>query len=367
MSNPGPDSGQSDVPTEHSAQDGQETKHSATTTAVVNVVRGGLMGAAEVVPGVSGGTIALIVGVYRTLIAQIAHLVGAVRILLTGSSGIRPIAVAETDAVGETGGLGKGAGRSDTDEQSTGGRVGAAWRQVRTARWDILIPIGIGMAVSLVLGAKLIEPLLEEYPVQTRAVFFGLVLGGVLVPARMIARTKPGPWRVRDVALAAVAAVATFFLTGLPPGNVTDPAPWQVLIAAALAICALVLPGVSGSFILLSLGMYEATIAAVNERNLPYLVTFAIGAAVGLALFVSLLQWLFRHKLRPTLVVITGLMIGSLRALWPWQDADRTLLAPSGDVGVVLLLGLAGIAFVLVLMLIEFKMGLQSDPEAERG
>lgn len=319
------------------------------------------MGAAEVVPGVSGGTVALIVGVYRTLIAQIAHLVGAARILLTG-----PDSVGGPPGTTEDPGARTAPAETAADRESPG-RWGAAWRQIRTARWDILIPVGIGMAITLVLGAKIIEPLLEEHPVQTRAVFFGLVLGGVLVPARMVARSKPGAWRWPDVLLAAVAAVATFFLTGLPPGEISNPALWQVLLAAALAICALVLPGVSGSFILLSIGMYEATIAAVNNRDLAYLAAFAIGAAVGLALFVSLLQWLFQHKLRPTLVVITGLMIGSLRALWPWQDDDRALLAPTGDVGLVLILGLAGLAFVLILMVIEFRLGLESDPQAERS
>ena len=300
---------------------------------VTNVVRGALMGIAEVIPGVSGGTVALIVGVYQTLINAIADAVSSMRQL-----------------------VGLGAGKASAR---------AASATFRGLPWRILIPLAIGMAIALVLGAKFIEPLLEEHPVQTRALFFGLVLAGAYVPANMVIRTAPGAWRGTDLVAAAAAAVFLFVLTGLPPAKITDPTPIVIVLAAAVAICALVLPGVSGSFLLLSIGLYEATISAVNDRNVGYLALFGFGAVLGLASFVTLLKWLLAHRERITLVIITGLMVGSLRALWPWQSADRDLLAPSTGIGMVLLLFATGMLVVAGLLLAERRLGIseeQTDP-----
>jgi len=138
-------------------------------------------------------------------------------------------------------------------------------------------------------------------------------------------------WRIADVGVAGLAAVVSFVLVGLPQATVVHPGPWIIAPAAAVAVCALVLPGVSGSFLLLAMGMYEPTLRAVNERDVAYLGVFILGAIVGLASFVLLLQWLLTHRRRITLVVMTGLMAGSLRALWPWQSAERDLLPPQGD------------------------------------
>ncbi len=284
------------------------------------------MGAAEVVPGVSGGTIALIVGIYRTLIEQAAHLVGSLRMLVS------------------------------SEARQGRGALQAFWEEIRAARWSVLIPVGMGMLTAVVVGAAVLEPLIEEYPVQTRAVFSGLVAAGIIVPASMVARTKAGAWRVKDLAVAGLAAAFAFLITGIPPGNIDDPSPLVIMASAAIAVCALVLPGLSGSFLLLTIGLYETTLNAVNDRDWAYLATFAVGAAIGLATFVSVLEWLFEHKARPTLVVLTGLMAGSLRALWPWQTEDRELLAPSGDVGQVLLLFAAGAASVLVLLWLERRL-----------
>ena len=135
----------------------------------------------------------------------------------------------------------------------------------------------------------------------------------------------------------------------------------MIVLAAAVAICALVLPGVSGSFLLLSVGMYETTINAVNNRNFGYIALFGLGAALGLASFVTLLRWLLANRARSTLVIITGLMVGSLRALWPWQSADRDLLAPAADISMVLLLFAAGILAVAGLVSIEFRLGVSEE------
>ena len=297
---------------------------------IVNLVRGGLIGIAEVIPGVSGGTLALIVGIYGRLVAAGATLVLAARRLLRLTS------------------------------QEPG--VRSAGRTLRDVPWGLLIPVGIGMAAALLAGARVIEPLLEAYPVQMRAVFFGLVAAGIAVPMGMLARI--GPWRPIDVIVAVLAAAAAFVLTGLPPAQVLSPSMPIVFLAAAIAVCALALPGVSGSFLLLSVGLYAPTIAAVNDRDIPYLLVFAAGAIVGLAVFVSILRWLLTHRLRVTLVVITGLMFGSLRALWPWQDAERTLLAPGESVLAVVLLVLASAAVVTGLIALERRFG-ASEADAD--
>jgi putative membrane protein len=294
---------------------------------LVNLIRGALIGVAEVIPGVSGGTVALIVGLYRKLIDAIADVVLAGRRLITGP-------------------------RSD---------VGPL---IRGLPWAMLIPVAIGMVAAVILGARIIEPLLETHPEQMRALFFGLVAAGIVVPLGILLRTPPGGFSWRDAVLIVVAAAA--LLTGLPPGDVTDPPLIVVFLAAAVAICALVLPGVSGSFFLLSVGLYATTIAAVNERNFAYLAVFALGAIFGLAAFVSFLRWLLDHHTRITMAVIVGLMLGSLRALWPWQDEDRGLLAPSSDVLSVVLLAVAGAVIVAVLLWVERRLHLtEAVAEAE--
>lgn len=296
---------------------------------VTNLVRGALIGVAEVIPGVSGGTVALIVGIYESLIDAIARGVLAVRQLF---------------------GLGTGKPSS---------RAFAA--TLRGLPWPLLIPVAAGMAIAFVAGARFIEPLLEEHPVRMRALFFGLVLAGVFVPAHMVTRLAPGGWRPRDLAVGGAAAGFLFWLTGLPPGNISDPGPLVIVASAAVAICALVLPGVSGSFLLLSIGMYETTIHAVNARQFGYIALFGLGAVIGLASFVTLLRWLLENRARITLVVISGLMAGSLRALWPWQSEGRELLAPSTDTGMVLLLFAAGILIVVGLLLVERRLGISEE------
>jgi len=298
-------------------------------TTVTNLVRGAFIGVAEVIPGVSGGTVALIVGVYETLINAIAKAVLAVRQL-----------------------VGLGTGRPSARSSSA---------TFRALPWPVLVPVAIGMVLAFVLGARFIEPLLEEHPVRMRALFFGLVLAGVFVPAHMVTRLPPGGWRPRDLAAGAVAAVVLFWLTGLPPGNISEPGPLVIVGAAAVAICALVLPGVSGSFLLLSIGMYESTIHAVNARQFGYIALFGLGAVIGLASFVSVLRWLLENRARITLVVISGLMVGSLRALWPWQSDNRDLLAPSTDVAMVLLLFAAGVLIVVGLLAIERRLGISEE------
>lgn len=280
-------------------------------SAALNVLRGGLIGLAEVVPGVSGGTVALVVGVYQTVISSAAYfsrgLFAAVR-----------------------------------------GDLAALRRDWARVRWAVLLPLGLGMLVGIVAGAAVLEPLIEAEPTVVRAVFAGLILASLWVPFRMA-----GSWSPGMLALAVAAAVGMFFLAGVPSLQTPDPSLWLVAPAAALAVCALVLPGVSGSFLLVILGLYEPTLAAVNDRDVAYLGVFVLGAIVGLALFVRVVQYLLTTFRALTLSLMTGLMAGSLRALWPWQGEERDLIAPGEDAGSVVLATVIAMAFVITLLVAE--------------
>ncbi|WP_267244174.1 DUF368 domain-containing protein [Streptomyces sp. PR69] len=295
-----------------------------------NAFRGTLIGAAEVVPGISGGTVALITGVYEKLIGGAGFI----------TSGLR---MAAAD-------LPRGRGMS------------RAAAEMKKAEWGTLLPLLIGMAAALVLGAKLLAPVIEEHPQFAYALFFGLVLASLWVPYSGSGRR----WTAGNYLLGLLVAAGAFVLTGLPPAQMpTHPA--IVGLAGAVAICALVLPGVSGSFILLTLGLYEPTMDAVNERDLGYVAVFGTGCVVGLALFVKLLKWLLENYHHMTLVVMTGLMAGSLRALWPWQDDDRHLLAPSGSVGLTFALMAVGVAVVVAVLVVERRAHAKRERTEQRG
>jgi len=285
----------------------------------LDVVRGALIGAVEVIPGVSGGTVALIVGVYATLIDAASHIVRGT--------------VALTDVV-----RGRGLERSA--------------RHFRAIRWRVVAPVLIGMVLAVVLGARILAPLVQEYPTETRAVFGGMIAASLLIPIRLLGRE----WTWRLGLLALVAAVAAFVVTGLPSGSVDDPPLVVVALAASVAVCALVLPGLSGAFLLLVFGLYETTLVALNERDMPYILAFAVGAVVGLSLFVNVLRLLLARFHAGMLALMTGLMFGSLRALWPWQDDAGSALAPSGDIAVTVLLGAAGAAVVLLVVWMQARL-----------
>ncbi|MEE6286372.1 DUF368 domain-containing protein [Georgenia sp. MJ173] len=285
--------------------------------ALFNALRGALIGVVEVIPGVSGGTVALIIGIYEDLIDSAGHLArGVVRAVL---------------------------------DVPRGRGAGAALGHLRQVKWRVVLPAGIGMLGAVVAAAAVLSPLLEEHPVATRALFTGLIAASIAVPVRMVGRR----WRGSEVVLAVVAAVVAFVLTGLPRLESADPALPLVALAAAVAVCALVVPGLSGSFLLLVLGLYAPTLAAVNDRDLVYLGVFVLGAVLGLGAFVSALQWLLAERRGPTLAVMTGLMAGSLRALWPWQTEDGTALAPTGDLTVPITMVVVGLVVVVAMLVAE--------------
>ena len=184
-----------------------------------------------------------------------------------------------------------------------------------------------------------------------RGLFLGMVAAALVVPVSMLGTR----WRLREVVAAALGAVAVFLLIGTPVVEL-EPALPVVFAAAAFAVCALVLPGVSGSFLLLALGLYVPTTQAIRDVDLAYIGVFVLGAVLGLALIVRGLQWLLEYRHRITLAVMTGMVLGALRALWPWQNEDRDLLAPDGQVGVSVVLCLLGAALVLTVYVIERRI-----------
>jgi putative membrane protein len=278
-----------------------------------NVVRGFLMGAADVVPGVSGGTVALVLGIYRRLISSVrdgAKVLG--RLVKLDFSGAR--------------------------------------RSFASVEWTLIAPLLIGILVAVATLSGVIEHLLENSPVQMAGLFLGLVAGSVVVAWGLL--------EVRDVrrwTILVIVAILTFILLGVRGGTsddtvsqVADPALWAFFIAGAIAICAMILPGISGSFLLVTMGMYGPVLAAVSDRDLAIIVVFGLGCVIGLALFSQVLHWaLVKHE--PTIMAgLIGLMVGSVRVLWPWPSGlDSTELGWI-EGPVVVTLGLMVFGFVLV-------------------
>jgi putative membrane protein len=270
------------------------------------------MGGADVIPGVSGGTVALIVGIYERLIDSIRALASAaVRVL-----------------------------RLD--------RQGAA-RCVREVEWGLVLPLGAGIVCAIGVGSIVLPGLLERYPQAMLALFFGLVAASVPIPWRRIEhRTR------LHVGLAVLAGAVAFVLVGIPPRTIDDPPLLQVFASASFAIIAMILPGVSGAFLLKVLGIYEVTLTSLRALDLAYVASFVAGAIIGLGVFSKLLSWLLHHRHDATMAVLVGLMVGSLRALWPWQGEDRELLAPTLDGTLVVVIGLAVIGFAAVTLLVRY-------------
>lgn len=274
------------------------------------VLYGALMGGADVVPGVSGGTMALIVGVYERLVRALSSLV---------SFGLALV-------------------RLDLDAAQT------HWTSVP---WRLLVPLFGGIAGAILVGAKVIPPLMEAFPASMRGLFLGLVAASLLIPARRIERMT-----VLRGGIGLACAAGAFFLTGLPVLSVSDPSLLRVFLSATVAICAMVLPGVSGAFLLEALGIYTPTLEALNALVWDYVLTFGLGAAVGLGTFAKLLDLLLTHRHDATMAALVGLIAGALRALWPYGGAARTLRWPGPGDPVVSVVTLALVGFGAVLALL---------------
>ncbi len=248
---------------------------------LLTFVRGFAMGAADIVPGVSGGTIALVFGIYEQLLDNVRR-------------GARAVgALAKADLAG-------------------------VWHHLGTVQWSFLLPLVLGVGTALAVLASIIEGLLETRPEEMAGLFFGLVAGSIVV-AWLLLRDRT----TSDLGIMAAVGLVTFVALGFQSGPVADPSPLAYFGAGAIAICAMILPGISGSFLLLMMGMYAAVLGAVHDRtaaDLVSLAVFALGATVGLALFSTALGWLLDRYHNRVLAVLIGLMIGSFRVLWPWPN-----------------------------------------------
>ena len=253
--------------------------------------RGLAMGAADIVPGVSGGTVALITGIYERLLAAIA----------AANRG----AIADLFA----------------------GRFSALWRRFDGA---FLLPLLAGIATAVVTLAKGINWLMSHYPLPLWSFFFGLVLVSVayLVRSEAVAETAS---RLLLMLLGIVIAVGI----GLAPSTGFVSGHLGFFLAGSLAICAMILPGISGSFILLLLGMYGPVIRALVTPELSLLMVFALGCVIGLLAFSKLLNYLIAHRRGVTMALLTGFLLGSLTALWPWRVVLDSVLDRHGEIRAV--------------------------------
>jgi putative membrane protein len=279
------------------------------------------MGASDVVPGVSGGTMAFILGIYEELIESIKSIdLQVIKLLLNFK-----------------------------------------FKEIfELVPWRFLLSVVTGILLAVFSLARGLEWLLENKPVLIWSFFFGLVLASVLMVSKRITR-----WYLRTIVGMIVAAVGAYIIVGLVPAN-TPETLWFVFLSGAIAICAMILPGISGSFILVLLGKYQYILSAVNNRDFLTLGIFAVGAGIGIVSFAQILSWLFKRYHNMTIAMLTGLMLGSLRKVWPWKETLSTILdrhgqpipveqvnilppAFTGEVALAIGLAIFGFALVFVL------------------
>jgi putative membrane protein len=277
------------------------------------------MGAADVVPGVSGGTMAFILGIYEELIRSIKSfdLVFLKRLL----------SLRIKDALDH-------------------------------ASWQFLATIGLGILIAIFSLARLLGWLLQNQPVFIWSFFFGLIVASLFTVSKHIDN-----WTPAIFVWTGIGTLSTYFLVGMVPAKTPDAA-WFLFMSGAIAICAMILPGISGAFILVLLGKYHYVLDAVNHRDVFTLMLVAAGAGAGLITFVRLLNWLFSRYHDVTMALLTGLMLGSLRKVWPWKKtlqsmvdshgkviptAQANVFPPHWDMEVTVACGLVVLGFLIVL------------------
>lgn len=243
---------------------------------LIITLKGIAMGAADVVPGVSGGTIAFISGIYEELLSSISA-VNWQTLKTLKSQGIK-----------------------------------AAWKAING---NFLVALLTGIFISIVSLAKLISWLLEHKPVMVWSFFFGLVLASILFVGKQITK-----WSIPVILALIFGAVLAYYITTLQPLITENTSPLFLFLAGALAICAMILPGISGAFILVLLGAYKPVLDAIHNKDFKLLSFVTVGAIVGLLTFSNVLKWLFKHYKNSTLAILTGFILGSLNKIWPWKN-----------------------------------------------
>lgn len=285
-------------------------------------LKGIAMGAADVVPGVSGGTIAFISGIYEELISSINNINLSLFTTLR-KEGLK-----------------------------------AFWDK---ANGNFLLALFSGIFISVLSLAKFLSWLLENQPILLWSFFFGLVLASIFFVGKEIKK-----WTTATVVIFIVGAAIAYFITELPPNENVESLPY-LFLSGALAVCAMILPGISGAFILVLLGSYKTILDAVHERDIKIVITVALGAVFGLLSFARLLKWMFSHYKNITLALLTGFILGSLNKIWPWKKVletktfgDKTVViddinvlpwAFDGDNQLILAIILAIIGFSLIFIL----------------
>lgn len=234
------------------------------------------MGAADIVPGVSGGTIAFITGIYEELLEAISA-VNLNTFKLVKSEGL-----------------------------------GAAWKAIHG---NFLLVLVSGIALSIITLAQLISWLLENQAILLWSFFFGLVLASIIYIWKQISK-----WDGITVILFVLGASLAFYITTLNPLVSENSSSLFLFLSGAIAICAMILPGISGSFILVLLGAYKPILDAIHERDIKLLAIVTIGAMFGLMFFSRILNWLFKHYKNYTLAILSGFILGSLNKIWPWKE-----------------------------------------------
>jgi len=234
------------------------------------------MGAADVVPGVSGGTIAFISGIYEELLNSISSFNFSL-INVFKNEGFKSV-----------------------------------WIKVNG---NFLVSLFVGILISVLSLAKLIESMLENHPIVIWSFFFGLVLASIIYIGKQITK-----WTKGSFLCLILGAILAFYITTLNPMVSANSSPWFLFLAGMIAICAMILPGISGSFILVLLGAYKPVLNALNTKDFVSIIIFLVGAVLGLLSFSRMLKWLFSTYKNYTLATLTGFIIGSLNKIWPWKE-----------------------------------------------
>lgn len=242
-------------------------------------LKGMAMGAADVVPGVSGGTIAFISGIYEELITSINN-INLSLVPLFRKEGAK-----------------------------------AVWNKING---NFLASLFLGIFISVLSLAKFLSWLLENEPILLWSFFFGLVVASIFMVAKEITK-----WNLGSILVFIAGSVLAYFITELPVNDNVDSLPF-LFLSGALAICAMILPGISGAFILVLLGSYKTILDAVHERDFKIILTVGVGAIFGLLSFARLLKWMFNHYKNITLALLTGFILGSLNKIWPWKKVLET-------------------------------------------
>ncbi|OEK02451.1 DUF368 domain-containing protein [Roseivirga sp. 4D4] len=249
-------------------------------------LKGVAMGSADVVPGVSGGTIAFITGIYETLLNSIKS------VDLEALNYLKKF------------------------------EIKALWNHVNG---NFLIVLFAGIVTSFLSLSKVITYLLETSPIQLWSFFFGLIVISALMVLREIKK-----WNIGVFIAIIIGVAVAYLITSAVPSETPDE-PWFLFIAGAVAICAMILPGISGSFIVLLFGKYEYMMAALNERRIVDILVFAAGCLVGILSFARVISWLFKKYHNITVGVLSGFMIGALNKVWPWKETIETYVDRHGE------------------------------------